>query len=63
PALVLYFATLFSKNCVIMDSEKYPFYIMFVLMMLLIYKQPNLSMIILLIVTALAMYYVAGGST
>ena len=63
PALVLYFATLFSKNCMIVDSNKYPFYIMFAMMLLLIYKQPNLSMIILLIVTALAMYYVAGGST
>ena len=63
PALVLYFATLFSKNCTILDSEKYPFYMMFAIMLLLIYKQPNLSMIILLIVTALAMYYVAGGST
>ena len=63
PALVLYFATLFSKNCTIVDSNKYPFYIMFSMMLLLIYKQPNLSMIILLIVTALAMYYVAGGST
>ena len=63
PALVLYFATLFSKSCEIMDSRKYPFYIMFAIMLLLIYKQPNLSMIILLIVTALAMYYVAGGST
>ena len=63
PALVLYFATLFSKNCRIIDPDKYPFYIMFALMLLLIYKQPNLSMIILLIVTALAMYYVAGGST
>ncbi len=63
PALVLYFATLFSKNCEILDSDKYPFYIMFALMLLLIYKQPNLSMIVLLIVTALAMYYVAGGST
>ncbi len=63
PALVLYFATLFSKNCKIMDSSKYPFYIIFAIMLLLIYKQPNLSMIILLIVTALAMYYIAGGST
>ncbi|MBR2068489.1 MAG: putative lipid II flippase FtsW [Candidatus Gastranaerophilales bacterium] len=63
PALVLYFATLFSKNCNIVDSDKYPFYFMFAIMLLLIYKQPNLSMIILLIVTALAMYYVAGGST
>ena len=63
PALVLYFATLFSKNCRIIDSDKYPFYIMFALMLLLIYKQPNLSMIVLLILTALAMYYASGGAT
>ena len=62
PALVLYFATLFSKNSKIFDSTKYPFYILFAIMLLLIYKQPNLSMIILLLTTALAMYYVAGGS-
>lgn len=63
PALVLYFATLFSKNCQILDSRKYPFYFIFGAMLLLIYMQPNLSMIILLLVTSLGMYYVAGGST
>lgn len=63
PALVLYFATLFSKNSRILDSDKYPFYVIFAVMLLLIYKQPNLSMIILLILTALSMYYASGGST
>ncbi len=63
PALVLYFATLFSKDCSILDSRKYPFYMIFAAMLLLIYMQPNLSMIILLLMTSLAMYYVAGGST
>ncbi len=63
PALVLYFATLFSKNCAIVDSKKYPFYFLFGAMLLLIYKQPNLSMIILLLVTSIAMYYVSGGAT
>jgi len=63
PALVLYFATLFSKDCRIIDSKKYPFYFIFAGMLLLIYMQPNLSMIILLLMTSLAMYYVAGGST
>jgi len=63
PALVLYFATLFSKNCAIFDSNKYPFYAIFGAMLLLIYMQPNLSMIILLLMTSLAMYYVAGGSS
>lgn len=63
PALVLYFSALFSKNCRIIDSRKYPFYGVFGMMLLLIYMQPNLSMIILLLTTAVAMYYVAGGST
>ena len=63
PAVVLYFATLFSKNCFILDSAKYPFYAIFAAMLLFIYMQPNLSMIILLLMTVLAMYYVAGGST
>ena len=63
PALVLYFATLFSKNCKIIDPQKYPFYFIFGAMLLLIYMQPNLSMIILLLMTSVVMYYVAGGST
>ena len=62
PALVLYFATLFSKSPKILDSKKYPFYLMFGFMLLLIYKQPNLSMIILLLATSLAMFFVSGGS-
>ncbi len=62
PALILYFATLFSKNCKIIDPQKYPFYAIFGAMLLLIYMQPNLSMIILLLTTSLVMYYVAGGS-
>ncbi len=63
PALVLYFATLFSKDYSILDSRKYPFYFIFASMLLLIYMQPNLSMIILLLTTSLVMYYIAGGST
>ncbi len=63
PALILYFATLFSRNCKILDPQKYPFYLIFGAMLLLIYMQPNLSMIILLLTTSLVMYYVAGGST
>lgn len=61
PALVLYFATLFSKSPKIIDSSKYPFYMIFGAMLLLIYMQPNLSMIILLLTTSLIMYVMAGG--
>lgn len=62
PALVLYFATLFSKDCRIIDPNKYPFYFIFTLMLIFVYMQPNLSMIILLLMTSLVMYYAAGGS-
>ena len=61
-ALVLHFSTLFSKDSRIIDSKKYPFYAIFALMLLLVYMQPNLSMIILLLSTSIVMYYVAGGS-
>ena len=40
PALVLYFATLFSKNCEIFDPRKYAFYGIFAAMLLLIYIVP-----------------------
>lgn len=62
PALILYFATLFSKNCKILDPQKYPFYMIFGASLLFIYMQPNLSMIILLLITSMVMYYVSGGS-
>ncbi len=62
PAIVLMFASLFSENSLLLDDKKIPAYIIFGASLLLIYKQPNLSMIILLTFTFAALYYMAGGS-
>ena len=62
PAIILMFASLFSENATLLDDKKIPAYIIFGSSLLLIYKQPNLSMIILLCFTFAALYYMAGGS-
>ncbi len=62
PAAILMFATIFSKNIKLFDQAKIPHYIVFGLMLLLTYKQPNLSMVVLLITTFLAIYFCAGGN-
>ncbi len=61
PAVVLAFATLFSGNINILDEKKFPFYFLFAAMLFLIFKQPNLSMVILLCMTSMVLYFVAGG--
>ena len=61
PAVVLAFASLFSSNINILDEKKIPFYVLFAAMLFLIFKQPNLSMVILLCMTSVSMYFAAGG--
>lgn len=61
PAVILAFASLFSSNINIVDEKKIPFYILFGAMLFLILKQPNLSMVILLSMTSVVLYFVAGG--
>ncbi len=61
PAVVLAFASLFSSNVNILDERKIPFYVLFAAMLFLIFKQPNLSMVILLCMTSVSMYFAAGG--
>ncbi len=61
PAIVLMFAYLFQKNTSIFDPQKFPYYFVFFAMLLFIYKQPNLSMVILLITTAAVICFMSGG--
>lgn len=63
PAVILMFATLFCKKTPLFDPKKFPYYIVFAVMLLFIYKQPNLSMIILLFMTTLSIYYMSGGAS
>lgn len=61
PAVVMLLASAFYKNVDIVKN-KMIYFIPIVLMILMIYKQPNLSMVILLGLTSIVMYLSAGGS-
>ncbi len=62
PAVVLLLAKIFSKDANLTDSSKWPTFLLIIIMVLLIFKQPNLSMVMLLFATSVVMYLVAGGS-
>lgn len=61
PAVVLLLASAFYKNCKVFDSNKMVYFIPILIMVFMVYKQPNLSMVILLLATSLVMYLSAGG--
>lgn len=63
PAVVLLLAGVFYRNTNILDNNKIVTAFIPILIMLgLIFIQPNLSMLILLLVTSVAIYLCAGGS-
>lgn len=62
PAVVMLLAKVFSKDANLMDSSKWPTFLLIIIMVLLIFKQPNLSMVMLLFATSVVMYLAAGGS-
>lgn len=61
PAVVLLLASAFYKNDKLFDSNKMIYFIPILIMVFMVYKQPNLSMVILLLLTSLVMYLSAGG--
>lgn len=62
PAAIMLLASAFYKNEKVMDNHKIVYYFLPILIMLfMIFKQPNLSMVILLLLTSLIMYLSAGG--
>ncbi len=61
PAVVMLLASAFYKNHKIFDNNKMIYFIPILLMVFMIYKQPNLSMVILLLATSLVMFLSAGG--
>jgi cell division protein FtsW len=62
-ALILLFASAFKDNASLFDQKKWIVAILPILVMIgLIFIQPNLSMVILLLVTTIVMYLSAGGS-
>ncbi len=63
PAVVLLLATIFRKNADLFDKNKWTGAFLPIIFMLgLIFIQPNLSMVILLLSTAVVMFLSAGGS-
>ena len=62
PAMVMLLANVFAKDANIFDSKKWSAFLLIMIMVFLIFIQPNLSMVLLLFATAVVMYLVAGGS-
>lgn len=62
PAVVMLLARVFAKDAALLDSRKWSAFFLIIIMVLLIAKQPNLSMVILLFATSVVMYLAAGGS-
>lgn len=61
PAIVMLLASAFYKTDKIFDNNKMIYFIPILLMVFMIFKQPSLSMVILLMTTSLVMYLSAGG--
>lgn len=61
-AVMMLLAKCFSKNIKIFDSSQLKYFIPILIMMFLIFRQPNLSMVIILGLSSIFMYYAAGGS-
>lgn len=61
PAVVMLLASAFYKTEKIFDNNKMIYFVPILLMIFMIYKQPNLSMVILLLTTSFVMYLSAGG--
>lgn len=61
-AVIMLLASCFSKNIRIFDMSQFKYYIPIIIMAGLIFKQPNLSMVIILGLSSIFMYFAAGGS-
>lgn len=61
-AVIMLLATAFSKNTKLFDWSQWRYFIPILIMVALIFKQPNLSMIIILGLSSIFMYFVSGGS-
>ncbi len=61
-SVIMLLASAFSRNINIFDSRQFKYFIPIFIMIGLIFKQPNLSMVIILLVSSMFMYFAAGGS-
>lgn len=61
-AVIMLLASTFSKDINILNKNLWKYFIPIVIMVGLIFKQPNLSMVLILLSSSLFMYFAAGGS-
>ncbi|MCD7779483.1 MAG: putative lipid II flippase FtsW [Candidatus Gastranaerophilales bacterium] len=61
-AVIMLLASAFSKDINLFNTKMYKYYIPILIMAALIFKQPNLSMVLIILSSSLFMYFAAGGS-
>lgn len=61
-AVIMLLSSCFSRNINVFDSRQFKYFIPILIMVGLIFKQPNLSMVIILGLSSMFMYFAAGGS-
>jgi len=61
-AVIMLLASAFSRDINLFNSKMYKYYIPILIMIALIFKQPNLSMVLILLSSSMFMYFAAGGS-
>lgn len=61
-AVIMLLSSAFSKDINLSNTKMYKYYIPILIMLGLIFKQPNLSMCMILAASSLYMYFAAGGS-
>ncbi len=61
-AVIMLLSSAFSKDINILNLRMYKYFIPIIIMILFIFKQPNLSMVLILLSSSMFMYFAAGGS-
>ncbi len=61
-SIIMLLASAFSRNINLTEKKMWKYYIPILIMIGLIFKQPNLSMVLILLASSLFMYFAAGGS-
>ncbi|MCD7879178.1 MAG: putative lipid II flippase FtsW [Candidatus Gastranaerophilales bacterium] len=61
-SVILLLSSAFSRDVSLFNTKMYKYYIPIVIMLGLILKQPNLSMVMILLLSSMFMYFAAGGS-
>lgn len=61
-AVIMLLSSAFSRDIDILNKKLWRYFLPILIMIGLIYKQPNLSMVIILLLSSMFMYFAAGGS-